>query len=278
MQRAKLVEEINRAIGREDYQQVIFYLDELIEIEGETFNIIDYKCDLLMQLGKYQEALAIIPKLETLSIRKSPWNCLKAAEAHIHLGNHDEALEWIEKAITERAFRRAVVFDLPVYSPLRSDARFTRLVTKALENIGLGNIVPDFSVTLLSGQHVTLSSLRGKVVLIDFWATTCPPCVKEIPNLKTLYAELNQQGFEIIGISLDEDREKVDAFVIENDLQWKIACSGKSWLDDTVQLYQVNAQPSIWLVDQQGILRYFDLRGEALGKAVRTLLLDNRSH
>jgi peroxiredoxin len=278
MQRVELVKEINSAIDRKDYAQVILYLDELIEIDGETPNLLDYKYDLLVQIGRYQEALAIIPKLEALSIRKSPWNCLKAAEAHLRLGNPDTALEWIRKAVTERAFRRVAVFDLPVYDPLRGDARFTRLIANAQENIGLRNIAPDFAVVLLNGQHVTLSSLRGQVVLVDFWSTTCSPCVKEIPYLKTLYAELSQQGFEIIGISLDEDRGKLDAFVVENDLPWKIACSGKGWLDDTVQLYQVNAQPSMWLVDQQGILRHFDLRGEALGQAVRTLLRYPRSH
>jgi peroxiredoxin len=131
---------------------------------------------------------------------------------------------------------------------------------------------------LLNGQQAALSSLQKKVVIIDFWATTCPACVKEIPHLKTLYAELSQQGFEILGISMDEDREELCAFVSENDLRWKIACSGKGWLDETVQLYQVDAQPSIWLVDQQGILRYFDLRGEALGQAVRSLLRENRSN
>jgi len=272
MQRAKLIEEINNAIEREDFQQVLLSLDELIKIDGETINLLDYKCDLLMKLEKYEEALAIIPKLETLSVRKSPWNYLKVAEIHLQLGNHDQALAYIEKAITERAFRRIVVFNSPVYDPLRGDARFTRLVAKAQENIGLGKLVQDFTVSLINGGQITLSSLQGKVTLIDFWATTCQPCIKEIPYLKTLYDELNQQGFEILGISMDEDREKLEAFVAEKDLRWKIACSGKGWLDKTVQLYQVNAQPSIWLVDQQRILRYFDLRGEALGKAVRALL------
>ena len=270
--RAKLIDEINSAIGQKDYQQAVIYLDQLAEIDGETTKILDYKFDLLIQLGKYQEALEIIPKLEAISVRESPWNCLKAAETHIKLRNHDEALAWIEKAVTERAFRRVAVFDLPVYDPLRPDERFTRLIVKAQENIGLGKALPDFTVTLLNGQSVTLSDLRGKVVLIDFWSTSCPPCVKEIPCLKNLYAQFNQQGFEIIGISLDEDREKLGAFVLENDLQWKIVCSGKSLLDDTVQLYRVNAQPSIWLADRQGILRYFDVRGDRLGQAVQALL------
>jgi peroxiredoxin len=277
MQRAKLIEEINNAIDRHDFEQVLLSFDALIEIDGESINLLDYKCDLLRQLGRYEEALALIPKLEILSVRKSPWNYLKAAEIYMQLGDHAEALQYIEKAITERAFRRIVVFNSPVYDPLRQDADFTRLVAKAQENIGLGKPVKDFSITLLDGGQRTLSSLQGRVVLIDFWGTNCPPCVKEIPYLKTLYAELHPQGFEILGISMDEDREKLEAFVTENDLRWKIACSGKGWLDETVQLYQVNAQPSLWLVDQQGILRHFDLRGEALGNAVRALLREARS-
>jgi peroxiredoxin len=147
-------------------------------------------------------------------------------------------------------------------------------VEKARENIGLGKPIPDFTVTLLTGESLTLSDLRGKVVLVDFWSTNCAPCVKEIPAIKNVYTQYHLQGFEIIGISLDVDLEKLTAFVRENDMQWPIVCSGKSLLDETVQLYNVNAQPSLWLVDREGILRFFDVRGESLEEAVRGLLLE----
>ena len=271
-QRADLVDAINAAIRREDYQLAVDNLDKLAELEGETEKILEFKYDFLIRLEKYQAALDIIPNLESVCVRESPWHCLKAAEAHLQLGNHEDALAWIEKAVNERAFRRVGVFDLPAYDPLREETRFTRCVEKARENIGLGKPLPDFTVTLLTGESLTLSDLRGKVVLVDFWSTNCPPCVKEMPALKNLYAKYHPQGFEIIGISLDVDLEKLTAFVRENDLRWKIVCSGKSLLDETVQLYKVNAQPSLWLIDREGILRYFDVRGESLEQAIRALL------
>ena len=272
MQRAELVDAINAAIHQGDFQQAVDHLDELAVLEGETEKILEYKYDLLIRLENYAAALAVIPKLDKVCVRESPWHCLKAAEAHLHLGNLDAALTWIEKAINERAFRRVGVFDLPVYGPLQGDARFIRCVEKARENIGLEKPLPDFTVTLLTGEPLTLSDLQGKVVLVDFWSTNCPPCMKEIPAMKSLYAQYHPQGFEIIGISLDVDLEKLTTFVRENDIQWPIACSGKSLLDETVQLYKVNAQPSLWLTDREGILRYFDVRGESLAAAVEGLL------
>ena len=141
MQRDKLNEEINKAIDKKEYQQVLLYLDELIKIDGETTELLDYKFDLLMRLGKYQQALEVIPKLDTISIIKPPWNCLKAADAHLYLGNHDKAMEWIEKAITERASRRANVFNDTIYDSLRADPHFIWLVTKARENAWLGKML-----------------------------------------------------------------------------------------------------------------------------------------
>jgi peroxiredoxin len=273
-QRAELVDAINAAIRQEDYRLAVDNLDKLAELEGETEKILEFKYDFLIKLGDFQAALEVIPKLERVCVRQSPWHCLKAAEAHLQLGHLDDGLTWIEKAVNKRAFRRVGVFDLPVYGPLQGNPRFIRCVEKARDNIGLGKPIPDFTVTLLTGESLTLSDLRGKVVLVDFWSTNCAPCVKEIPAIKNVYTQYHPQGFEIIGISLDVDLEKLTAFVRENDMQWPIVCSGKSLLDETVQLYKVNAQPSLWLVDREGILRYFDVRGESLEEAVRGLLLE----
>ena len=81
----------------------------------------------------------------------------------------------------------------------------------------------------LDGSVVELSRMKGKVVLIDFWATWCGPCVKEIPSIKKLYDKYQRRGFEVVGISLDSDRETLEAFIDKNGMGWPQFFDGKGW-------------------------------------------------
>jgi thiol-disulfide isomerase/thioredoxin len=120
-----------------------------------------------------------------------------------------------------------------------------------------------------------LSGQKGKVVLIDFWATWCKPCVEGIPHLKEFYKAFRGKGFEIIGISLDSKKEDVDNYLSKEKLEWKLAYSGKGWFDDTARYYNVNLIPSYWLIDRQGVLRNFGIPlrdKETLKKAIAKLL------
>ena len=273
--RADLVDQINTCLKQGEFEKALAGLEELIAIDGETVNILDAKSELLINTSRYQDAILTTLKLDEIAIRKSPWYLLRIAEACIALGELDEALGWIGKAISERGFRRVRAFENEIYHPIRGDGRFTTFIEKARENIGLGKPFQDFSVVLLDGTNLSLSSQKGKVVLVDFWSTTCSPCIRELPYVKKLYNELKDRGFVIIGIGLNEDRGKLLSFVRENDLSWPISCSGMGWLDETVARYKINALPSIWLIDKQGVLRYFDVRGDELGNAVKSLLSEN---
>lgn len=108
----------------------------------------------------------------------------------------------------------------------------------------------------LDGRSVDLAELKGKVVLIDFWATWCPPCVAAIPELKALYAKHREHGFEIIGLSLDEDREKLEQFVARKKLSWPQRFDGKPWEQSVAPQYGIVGIPSVWLVDRAGLLRF----------------------
>jgi peroxiredoxin len=270
--RADLVDQLNTYLKQGEFEKALAGLEELLEVDGETVNILDAKSELLIKTGRYQDAILTTLKLDEIAIRKSPWYLLRIAEACIALGELDEAFGWIGKAISERGFRRVRAFENEIYHPITGDERFPALIEKARENIGLGKPFHDFSVVLLDGKTLSLSSQKGRVVLVDFWSTTCSPCVRELPYVKILYNGLKDQGFAIIGISLDEDRGKLLSFVGENDLSWPVSCSGMGWLDDTVARFKINALPSIWLIDRQGVLRYFDVRGDELGNAVKSLL------
>lgn len=127
---------------------------------------------------------------------------------------------------------------------------------------------------LLNGDDFTLFKQKGKVVLLDFWATWCDSCREEMPELIKIYGEFKTKGFEIIGISLDSSEVKLKEYIKQNNLEWKMSCSGQIWNDPTVVRYGVNSIPSLWLIDKKGFLRSFDLKGEELRKAIIELLTE----
>ena len=257
-------------------EQILEALDNLIEIDGETINLLDYRFYLLGQLQRLEEALAVAEKMEQVADRKSPWNLLRIGEGLLALDRIEEAYNWIERAVIERRFRRVSAFDQPVYGAIRSDERFQTLVDQAVSNIGIGEVAKDLSAQLLDGTTIRLRDYRQSVVLVDFWSINCPPCVDEIPSLRSLYGECHAEGFEILGISMDEDTDAVRAFAAANQMTWPTACSGKGWKDDISLLYGVQAQPSMWLIDQEGLIRFFDIRGDKLDEAVRQLLVEGQ--
>jgi len=162
----------------------------------------------------------------------------------------------------------------PLYEPLRRHAGFEEVMKQISENTGIGEPAIDFTVTLTGGGAYTLSSRKGKVVLVDFWSTSCPPCLEELPNISAIYEANKGKGLEVLSISLDDNREKLEAFLAAHPMPWNTVFSGKGWNDDTVKLYEILSIPALWLVDKQGVLRYFDVRGEDLKAAVEKLLTE----
>jgi thiol-disulfide isomerase/thioredoxin len=127
--------------------------------------------------------------------------------------------------------------------------------------------------TALDGRQVDLAKMKGKVVLIDFWATWCGPCVGEVPNVKAAYDKLHGQGFEIVGISFDESKDKLADFVKDKGMAWPQYFDGKGWGNQFGQEFGIDSIPSMWLVDKQGNLRDQNARG-ALEEKVSKLLAE----
>ena len=125
--------------------------------------------------------------------------------------------------------------------------------------------------TAMDGRAVNLSQMTGKVVLIDFWATWCGPCVAEMPNVKKAYAELHDQGFEIIGVSFDEDAAALKKYVAVNELPWPQFFDGGGWQNAINKQFGIRAIPTMYLVDKNGILRDENARQNLVEK-VRALL------
>jgi thiol-disulfide isomerase/thioredoxin len=140
---------------------------------------------------------------------------------------------------------------------------------KIQDSLAVGSAFPDFSATDENGKPLSVGSLKGKVVLLDFWATWCPPCRAELPNVIKTYQKHHDQGFEVIGISLDEDRDKLDAFLKQQDgMTWPQYFDGQGWQNKLAAKYGVEAIPFAVLIGPDGKIIGKELRGDDLEDAV----------
>ena len=114
-----------------------------------------------------------------------------------------------------------------------------------------GLAAPEFGLPLLGGGEISLRALRGKVVLVNFWATWCAPCEQEMPAMQRLYAQLAPRGFELVAISVDEDAEDVARFRERLALGFPIALDPKR---DAADRYQSFRYPESFLIDREGTL------------------------
>jgi peroxiredoxin len=131
----------------------------------------------------------------------------------------------------------------------------------------------DMKFTAINGKQIDLAKMKGKVVLIDFWATWCGPCIAELPNVKKTYNKLNQKGFEIIGISLDSNENSLKRFLKKENMPWPQFFDGKGWNNELAKKYGIRSIPAMWLVDQEGNLIDTNARSNLEDKVEK--LLDN---
>jgi thiol-disulfide isomerase/thioredoxin len=127
--------------------------------------------------------------------------------------------------------------------------------------------------TAADGTAIDLANYRGKVVLLQFWATWCPPCRAEMPMVQRVYTTLHPEGFEILGISLDTDRDALNRYLREHDIAWKQYFDGKMWENAVAARFGITAVPQLFLIDKQGRLRDLDPDLD-LENRVRSLLAE----
>jgi len=125
--------------------------------------------------------------------------------------------------------------------------------------------------TAADGREVDVEKMRGKVVLIDFWASWCGPCMMEMPKVKAAYDKLHPQGFEILGINLDDDKAKMQRVLTASNMTWPQSFDGRKWESPLVTRFGIMSIPTVWLVDKRGILRDLNARGN-LEERVEKLL------
>ena len=137
----------------------------------------------------------------------------------------------------------------------------------------VGEPVPELSLMDASGKIISLSSLRGKVVLIDFWASWCGPCRGENPNVVAAYNQYKDKGFTVYSVSLDNNKDQWQAAILKDGLAWTSHVSDlKGWQSDAAKLYGVKGIPATFLIDKEGVLVATNLRGEELNAKLAELL------
>jgi peroxiredoxin len=135
-----------------------------------------------------------------------------------------------------------------------------------------GHPASEISLPDSSGNMVHLSDLKGTVVLIDFWASWCGPCRNNNPRLIRLYNKYHNEGFQILGVSIDNNKEEWRKAVLQDKLKWIQVNDNKGWDGPAAVTYEVNAIPASFLVDKEGVIRKNGVTGRSLESEIKHLL------
>lgn len=141
-----------------------------------------------------------------------------------------------------------------------------------LEAVAVGKTAPDFTMNDPEGNPISLSSFKGKYLLVDFWASWCSPCRAENPNVVKLYAEFKDKGFDILGVSLDQKKDAWLKAIEKDQLTWNHVSDLKGWSNAAAKLYAVSGIPHTVLLDKEGKIIAKNLRGEELHAKIAELL------
>ncbi len=145
-------------------------------------------------------------------------------------------------------------------------------VVERMLSTNIGQFAPEISLPSPDGKEIALSSLKGKLVLIDFWASWCGPCRKEMPNVIKIYSKFKNKGFEIYGVSLDQDKEKWMEAITKDGINWPQVSDLKYWDNVAARIYNVQGIPYTVLIDKDGKIIAKNLRGQELEKKIAEVL------
>ncbi len=231
---------------------------------------------LYIEVGRRKDADNLINRFKS-NMKPNDLQEHSLLGAMLEIANRDkEVLEVFEKLEKQYPDNRYVLGELArIHEELGNSELAAEYRKKADPMSALvGQVVPDFFATDLDGEPISLQDYRGKVVLLDFWAVWCGPCIGEMPNVKRVYDTYKDQGFDIIGVSLDTDEVKLHNYLKENDIQWRQIFSGQRWDSPLVKQYHIRGIPAPWLIARDGTLISREARGYELERLVVEALKD----
>jgi peroxiredoxin len=145
-------------------------------------------------------------------------------------------------------------------------------IADKMRTTDVGSLAPDFTLPTPDGGTFTLSSTKGKYVMIDFWAAWCQPCRQENPNVVALYGKYKDKGFDVVGVSLDREKEAWVKAIADDKLVWHQVSELKFWQSEIAQKYGVTAIPCTFLLNKEGKIIAKNLRGEELANKLAELM------
>ncbi|MDD3625971.1 MAG: TlpA disulfide reductase family protein [bacterium] len=172
------------------------------------------------------------------------------------------------------SLEKELISDIEQFNKTYPESKFKEYLEGLKRGLALriGEPIIEYTAKDTEGKDFSFNEYKGKVLLLDFWASWCGPCVGEMPNVIGVYEKYHSQGFEIVGVSLDSKLESMNKFIAENKMPWRQIADGKGWDAAFAKYYNIRSIPATFLIDKKGIIRYMNLRREDLGTAVEELL------
>ena len=230
--------------------QAVF--EEQLERTPDDWDTVRMLVEILEALGDTEATEKVLKQAQTVFERQlaqdaNDWNALNGlANIHEKLGNTELAREYKVKADPSLGWE--------------------------------GQVLPDFSAAVdLDGKPISLADYRGKVVLLDFWAVWCGPCLGEIPRIKAVYEKYHAQGFDVIGVSLDEDAAVLREFIKEQEIPWRQILDGDGFGGAFAKRYGIRSIPAPFLIDRVGKVISVKARGRLLEELVSSEIDDKKS-
>jgi len=269
------IEELEADFNTKKLAAIQAYISEHPEAD-DTFEALNSLIASLIEQDRLDEAIAPLQQQYAMLLGEDEKDMGRlfgetvAPLAHVYsqLGKREEAKAFFAKV-------RGDLKDHPEFEDV--DAALTSMEGEMFAGPGIGDTL-EIAFTALDGSEIDLAKLSadGKVVLVDFWATWCMPCVVELPHVKAAYDQYQGQGFEIVGISLDSSKEKLQAFLKDKQIAWPQHFDGKGWENELAVKYGISSIPATFLVGKDGKIAATNLRGDALAKAVAGQLAADR--
>lgn len=242
--------------------------------------------------------------LDKASIKKmeevyNAWKTAKDAGDTLTMNKNDLLSEEIEKEMKEQLIsfvksndkttvspylitRNSWQFDLSelenligVLDTSMNSSTYYQAIEKRIEvlrKVAIGQFAPDFTLNDSTGNPISLSSLKGKILLVDFWAAWCGPCRAENPNVVKAWQKYKSKGFDVLGVSFDTNRDKWIKAIKDDKLTWTHVSDLKGWDNEAGKLYGINSIPANVLLDRDQKIIASGLRGEDLHKKLKELL------
>ena len=183
----------------------------------------------------------------------------------------------LERLVTTKAMRSSEAklifnaFDPKIKSSV-SGKKVEAIINVPTNPTAIGEVAPVFEGPNPTGELVSLASLKGKVTIIDFWASWCRPCRIENPNLVRLYKRMHDKGLEIVGVSLDKNQSSWARAIEDDGLSWNHVSNLKYWQDPIALLYGVRSIPAAFVLNKDGVIVAKNLRGTQLDAKIEELL------